>query len=91
MTQRQHEPLARVKDKHSHGGKIIDGSPDCYTNNLKDARLHDPAVCPIHGLVAVASGSSLVLTNGLPTARTNIDTVTCGAVITTGSPDTKLS
>jgi uncharacterized Zn-binding protein involved in type VI secretion len=77
---------ARQTDMHSHGGQIISGSPDVYTNGLRNARLTDIAYCPQHGMVQIIGGSSTVYDNGLRRARAG-DMLSCGAVILTGSPD----
>lgn len=80
--------IARRTDPISHGGQIIEGSPDTITNGLETARKGDAVMCAIHGLVAIADGSPDVITNGKRTARLG-DPITCGAVIVDQvSPDT---
>jgi uncharacterized Zn-binding protein involved in type VI secretion len=83
------ELVARITDTISHGGAIIEGSPNDYTNGLNTARVGDAVVCAIHGLVAIKTGSCKVRTNGRPSARRIKDITTCNALITSGSPNTK--
>jgi uncharacterized Zn-binding protein involved in type VI secretion len=78
---------ARQTDLHSHGGYIVSGSPDVYTNGLRDARQTDMCMCPIHGMVQIINGSATVYDNGLRRARSG-DMLSCGAIIISGSPDT---
>lgn len=77
---------ARRGDLISHGGEIIEGSPDHATNSIPTARKDDAVICVIHGLQKIAAGSPTVEVNGRQRARVG-DPITCGAVITTGSPN----
>lgn len=77
---------ARIGDTHSHGGVIIEGSPNFNVNGIPSSRVGDKVWCPIHGIVAIATGSPTVILNGRRRARIG-DLITCGAVITSGSPD----
>lgn len=77
---------ARIGDTISHGGAIIEGSPDVTANGIPVAREGDAVMCAIHGLQRIAAGSPTVSTNGRQRARVG-DPTTCGAVITSGSPD----
>jgi uncharacterized Zn-binding protein involved in type VI secretion len=77
---------ARQLDMHSHGGYILSGSPDVYTNGLQTARLTDLCMCPQHGIVSIIQGSATVYDNGLQRARLG-DMLSCGAFIIQGSPD----
>lgn len=77
---------ARLGDTISHGGSIIQASPDVTCNGIKVARQGDAVMCVIHGLQSIAKGSSTVITNGKQTARLG-DPITCGAVISSASPN----
>jgi uncharacterized Zn-binding protein involved in type VI secretion len=77
---------ARLTDTISHGGYIMNASPDRQANGLGVARIGDSAMCNQHGLVQIINGSSGVQTNGLATARLG-DMLSCGATIISGSPD----
>ena len=79
-------PTARLTDQISHGGEIITGSPDTFTNGLPTARIGDLAACSIHGTVKIVTGAPSTFTNGRATARVT-DLCSCGASIVTGSPD----
>lgn len=78
--------VARIGDGISHGGAIIEGSPDVFANGIAVARLGDKVQCQIHGLRVITSGSATVSVNGKPVARIG-DSISCGAVIVEGSPD----
>lgn len=77
--------VARIGDSISHGGVIITGSPDHWELNSPTARLTDLAVCSIHGIVSIVSSSEKTHINTLGVARIG-DSLSCGAVITSGSP-----
>jgi uncharacterized Zn-binding protein involved in type VI secretion len=79
--------VARQNDMHSHGGYIVNGSPDTFANGLPVARQGDMAMCSQHGMVQIITASSTVFANGHPVARVG-DMLSCGAQIITGSPDT---
>lgn len=78
--------VARITDTISHGGQIIEGSPNTFANSLKIARLGDHVQCAIHGLQTITSASTTVKANSKGMARLN-DTISCGAVIVTASPN----
>ena len=75
---------ARVGDSISHGGSIVGGSPDHFDEGKAVARIGDPAVCSQHGTVVITSGSGSTKVNGIPLARVG-DSLSCGAVISSGS------
>ena len=83
-------PVARLGDKSSHGGTIISSASRTYINGKLVARKGDLHSCPIkgHGVTPITSGSATVTIEGSPVARIG-DSVGCGAVITSGSPDTE--
>lgn len=78
--------VARVDDTISHGGEIIEGSPDVEANGKAVARLGDKVKCRVHGTKVIATASETVFANGKGVARIG-DAISCGAVIITGSPD----
>lgn len=80
--------VARVGDSISHGGGIIQGSPNVFTNGIPTARLGDAVECAIHGLQTITSASTTVRANSKGVARIG-DSISCGAVITSGSPNVK--
>lgn len=56
--------IAREGDSISHGGSIIEGSPDVYAEARAVARVGDQVLCSLHGLVAITSGAATVYANG---------------------------
>ncbi|QJE02485.1 PAAR domain-containing protein [Massilia forsythiae] len=72
--------LIRVGDPTSHGGKVLEGSPNFIVDGKPVARLGDKASCPIHGDTAIDSGSKHYFTDAKPTARDG-DTTACGATL----------
>ncbi len=78
--------VARTGDSTSHGGGLGQGSTTLIVNGLSACRVGDPFDCPIHGAQTIASGSPNVENEGKGIARVG-DTTTCGASITTGSPN----
>jgi len=79
--------VARVGDTSDHNGVIISGANRTFVNGKAVARIGDMHSCPEHGISPITSGSSSVFVEGRAVARVG-DTVACGAVITSGSPDT---
>lgn len=79
--------VARVDDTIDHGGHITDGSPDVFVNGRKLARLDDPVICDIHGAQHISSASTKTFANTKGWARKG-DSISCGAVINSGSSDT---
>jgi len=81
--------LARLGDTSSHGGTIISGATRTFINGKPAARKGDLHSCPIdgHGVTPITTGSASVMIEGQPAARVG-DVTGCGAVITSGSPDT---
>ncbi len=82
-------PAARMFDKTSHPGMIVQGSPDVLIQNLPVARVGDKHVCMLpptagpHPPSTIAKGSATVLINNLPAAR-QMDSAGCGAQILPG-------
>jgi len=87
------KPAARVDDTHKcdkHGGeKIIEGSPNVFTNNKPAARQGDHAKCKTGEKAVIKSGSSSVMINGKPAARQDDPTDHDGK-ITSGSSNVKI-
>lgn len=76
--------VARINDTISHGGEIIEGSPNSRVNSRKVARLGDQVQCDVHGLQTIVSASTTVKANGKGVARLG-DLISCGATITSAS------
>lgn len=83
------EAQARLGDTSDHGGTIITGAARTLANGIPAARKGDLHSCPIpgHGVTAIVTGSENTDIEGQPAARVG-DTTDCGAIITSGSPDT---
>lgn len=79
-------PVIRQGDSGSHGGTVINGSPDTTVNSIPVARVGDTYACPIHGNNPITTGSPDTTANGQPVARVG-DATACGATLTSGSPD----
>ena len=84
------EAIARLGDSSNHGGKIISGAARQLVNGKPAARKGDQHICPLegHGVTPITTGSSRTMIEGQPAARVG-DSVGCGAVITSGSPNTE--
>lgn len=84
-------PIARIGDSISHGGSINSGSPNWKCNGIPIARVTDTAICDIHGLVTIVTGSPPPRTcDNLPIARIG-SLCSCGATIVSGSPNWKVT
>ncbi|WP_233837995.1 PAAR domain-containing protein [Paraburkholderia sp. ZP32-5] len=79
---------ARKGDATGHGGAIVTGSPSVTINRIPAALTSiSSATCALHPSVqAVVAGSASVFINNVPAARVGC-TTSCGAPISTGSPD----
>lgn len=80
------KPVARVGDTGSHGGAIIDGSPNIRANDRPLALVGSTYNCPIHGPNPIVTGAQSVFGNDFLVAHVGSKTA-CGAEITSGSPD----
>lgn len=80
--------IARLGDTSSHGGSITTASSDTRCNGRGIARNNDSFLCPRHGLETIVASRSKTC-NGRAIAAVG-DLITCGAVITSGSPDTNV-
>lgn len=72
------KPFIRLKDKHTHGGMVVQGAPSSFCLGLPIARKSDKITCPIHGDGEIATGDVMLLVDGKPVARKG-DVTTCGA------------
>ncbi|MGU3778277.1 PAAR domain-containing protein [Burkholderia metallica] len=80
-------PAARVGDAIGHGGAIVTGSGDVYTNGIPAAFVGSAAVCGLHcSAQALVVGSGSVFINGSPAAFVACPT-SCGAPVASGSGD----
>ncbi|ACB69087.1 PAAR repeat-containing protein (plasmid) [Burkholderia ambifaria MC40-6] len=78
---------ARVGDAIGHGGAIVTGSGDVFTNGISAAYVGSVAVCGLHcSAQAVVVGSGSVFINGSAAAFVGRCT-SCGAPIASGSGD----
>ena len=86
---------ARVFEATNHPGIIVKGAKKTRINSLRAARMGDKHVCLLpptagpHPSSTIATGSATVKIEGQPAAR-RLDTVGCGATITTGSPNVNI-
>ncbi|MHB9037095.1 MAG: PAAR domain-containing protein [Armatimonadota bacterium] len=78
--------IARLGDGSDHNGTIISAASRTYINGKPAARKGDLHSCPIHGVTPIISGSERLLIEGRSAARVG-DSAACGAVITSGSPN----
>ena len=69
-------PAARETDLTTHGGVIVEGSPDVFIGWLPAARLLDKHVCPLHGPGPITESSATVFINKMGAARQG-DACTC--------------
>ena len=79
--------IARLGDTSDHGGAITSASPNVFCNGIAVARQTDSFLCPIHGAQTITSITTRTYANSLLVATIGA-TVSCGATITTGSPNT---
>ncbi|MEE1922946.1 PAAR domain-containing protein [Pseudomonas sp. 148P] len=80
------KPLIRLGDTlHPYGGEVLQGRYDCDGKPV--ACEGDRVRCNLHGLTAIAEGSSLMTMDDLPVAlhghRCN-----CGCSLVSSMPDT---
>ncbi|WP_020654352.1 PAAR domain-containing protein [Massilia niastensis] len=80
-------PLIRLGDKTSHGGVVIEASPNSDSGGIGIARLGDKATCPIHGPAPIISGDATLVVDGKPAARHG-DKTACGATLIAGQQAT---
>lgn len=80
------QKAARVDDTIDHGGKIIQGSPNCIhgSSGKAYARVGDQVACDLHGTVTITAGSPTAEWNNKAAARIG-SLCSCGAKIITGA------
>lgn len=76
-------PLIVLGDKTSHGGSVIEASPNSDSGGKGIARVGDKATCPKHGPNPIVSGDATLIVDGKPAAR-NGDKTACGATLIAG-------
>lgn len=82
--------VARFGDTSNHGGSITSASTDVKVNGLGVARAGDTFTCPIHGPNKILSAiTTRTRVNGRLVITVGAH-VSCGAVITSGSPDVNI-
>lgn len=72
-----------VGDRTSHGGVVIDGSPETGIDGKPVARVGDHVTCPLKGhgeITVIASGDPTLIVDGAPVARHG-DKTACGATL----------
>lgn len=74
--------LILLGDKTSHGGTVIEASPETSIGGIWVARLGDKVACSIpgHGVCPIVTGDATFLIDGKPAARVG-DLTACGAVL----------
>jgi len=80
-------PLIVLGDKTSHGGSVIEASPNSDSGGKGIARVGDKATCPKHGPSPIVSGDATLIVDGKPAAR-NGDKTACGATLIAGQQAT---
>lgn len=80
--------IARQGDTSTHGGTVSVGSPNMMVNNRPVARVGDVFICPTHGPQTIVSSPISGKTNQGKLLAVVGSNISCGAVITTGSPNT---
>ena len=78
--------VARVGDTSSHGGAILNGSPNLNAEGRPVARVGDTLQCPSHGPQPIVSSPITGKTNQGRVLAVVGARAACGATITTGSP-----
>jgi uncharacterized Zn-binding protein involved in type VI secretion len=77
--------VARLGDTSTHGGTITSASSVAFADGRGIARNGDTFFCPIHQTRTLIANQSTMMVDGRP-AITVGASVSCGAIITTGSP-----
>lgn len=76
-------PFILVGDKTSHGGVVVQGSPQSTVDGIPIARVGDKVTCPKRGhggTTVIVSGDPTCIIDGQPAARHG-DTTACGATL----------
>lgn len=80
------KPFIVVGDSTSHGGTVIEGSPQSGTQGKRIARVGDKVTCPQRGhggTTVIATGDPTCMIDGKPAARHG-DVTACGATLISG-------
>lgn len=83
-------PFIVIGDKTSHGGVVVEGSPQSVTGDKAIARVGDKVTCPKKGhggTTVIVSGDPTCMIDGRPAARHG-DKTACGAVLIAGQSNT---
>ncbi|NCC41653.1 MAG: PAAR domain-containing protein [Gammaproteobacteria bacterium] len=72
--------IAHLGDPLTHGGTVIEGSPDVFADERAVARVGDKAMCAEHGIVQIATGAQTVYANGRLVAIDG-SVCSCGALV----------
>ncbi|ORT85293.1 hypothetical protein B7G54_15850 [Burkholderia puraquae] len=72
------KPYVLEGDGHSHGGRVLSGALHSRIKGRAIARLHDPAICEIHGPTTIVKVSGRGRFDGQPAACDG-DELACGA------------
>lgn len=75
------KPFILVGDSTSHGGKVLQGSPQSTVEGKPIARVGDQVTCPINGhggVTKIITGDDTCIIDGKPSARDG-DMTACGA------------
>ncbi len=83
-------PFIVIGDKTSHGGVVIEGSPQSVAGGKAIARVGDKVTCPKKGhggTTVIVSGDPTCMIDGRPAARHG-DKTACGAVLIAGQATT---
>ena len=84
------KPFIVIGDKTSHGGVVVEGSPQSVTSGKAIARVGDKVTCPEKGhggTTVIVSGDPTCMIDGKPAARHG-DKTACGAVLIAGQSNT---
>lgn len=76
-------PFIRIGDRTSHGGVVIQGSPESVVDGKAIARVGDRVTCPKSGhgeTTVIVSGDPTCIIDGQPAARHG-DKTACGATL----------
>lgn len=73
-------PICHPGSALSHGGAVIQGSPNYTTKGIPVSRVGDAAICAIHGPVVISSGSPDYNFDGKACARIG-SSCSCGATL----------
>ncbi len=76
-------PFILIGDKTSHGGTVVQGSPQSTVDGKPIARVGDKVTCPKRGhggTTVIVSGDPTCIIDGQPAARHG-DKTACGATL----------